>query len=83
LLYNGIINCDNLFISSLDTGVGVYNGLFHSTAIINPYTCLMEVTDEFTFLLGVIPVVSYSNADSDKNSRSAIKENKGKSGVYC
>jgi hypothetical protein len=27
--------------------------------------------------------VSYSNADSDKNSRSAIKENKGKSGVYC
>jgi len=31
--------------------------------------------------LGVIPVVSYSNADLDK--KSIFKENRGKSGIYC
>jgi hypothetical protein len=32
--------------------------------------------------LGVIPAVSYSNADLDKKGIAIIKENRGKSGVY-
>ena len=33
LLYSGIIGYDSLYVTYLDTGIGIYNGLFHSTAI--------------------------------------------------
>ena len=32
LLYSGIMCYDSLFVTYLDTGIGVFNGLFHSTA---------------------------------------------------
>ena len=32
LLYSGITCYDSLFVTYLDTGIGVFNGLFHSTA---------------------------------------------------
>ena len=32
LLYSGIMCYDSLFVTYLDTGIGVFNGLFHSPA---------------------------------------------------
>ncbi|RPB06324.1 hypothetical protein P167DRAFT_461602, partial [Morchella conica CCBAS932] len=31
LLYSGIIGYDSLYIKTLDTGIGIYGGLFHTT----------------------------------------------------
>jgi hypothetical protein len=47
LLYSGIIACDSLYVSCLDTGIGIYNGLFHSTAITHSF-------DLFIYIIGVI-----------------------------
>jgi len=33
LLYSGIIGYDSLYVTYLDNRIGIYNGLFHSTAI--------------------------------------------------
>ena len=37
LLTTGLMGCESLFVSCLDTGIGVYNGLFHSTAITHSF----------------------------------------------
>ena len=37
LLYSGILAYDSLYIESLDTGIGVFSGLFHSTAITHSF----------------------------------------------
>jgi group I intron endonuclease len=62
LLCSGIIG----YVTYLDTGIGIYNSLFHSV--------------DSGLLLLVKPVVVYANADIQKES--ILKENKGKSGVY-
>jgi NADH-ubiquinone oxidoreductase chain 2 len=47
LLYSGTIACDSLYVSCLDTGIGIYNGLFHSTVITHSF-------DVFIYIIGVI-----------------------------
>jgi NADH-ubiquinone oxidoreductase chain 2 len=47
LLYSGVIGYDSLYITSLDTGIGIYNGLFHSTAITHSF-------DLFIYIIGAI-----------------------------
>ena len=48
LLYSGIIGHGSLFVSCLETGIGVYNGLFHSTAI----THSLDL-----FLYTIVPII--------------------------
>jgi hypothetical protein len=47
LLTTGLMGCESLFVSCLDTGIGVYNGLFHSTAITHSF-------DQFVHIIGAI-----------------------------
>ena len=47
LLYSGIICYDSLNITSLDTGIGIYGGLFHSTSITHSF-------DLFICIIGAI-----------------------------
>ena len=47
LLTTGLMGCESLFVSCLDTGIGVYNGLFHSTAITHSF-------DLFVYIIGAI-----------------------------
>jgi hypothetical protein len=91
LLYSGIIAC-------IYTGIGIYNGLFHSTAVRHSF-------DLFIDIIGVIilcfspescnvgnstDLASISLAviplvvysNADVEKQSIKKENKGKSGVY-
>jgi group I intron endonuclease len=92
LLYSGIIVCDSLYVTCLDRGIGIYNGLFHSTVITHSFELFINIigviillfSESFVnsdpVLLAVTPIVVYSNADLAKQS--IIKENKGKSGIY-
>ncbi len=45
--YTCNIVCESLFITYLDTGIGIYNGLFHSTAITQSF-------DLFIYIVGII-----------------------------
>ena len=57
------------YITSLDTEIGIYNGLFHSiTQNFNPY------------LLSIVPILPYSNADTMKTE--ILNENRNKIGIY-
>jgi hypothetical protein len=57
------------YITPLDTEIGIYNGLFHSiTQNFNPY------------LLSIVPIISYSNADTMKTD--ILNENINKIGIY-
>ena len=47
LLYSGIIGYDSLYVTYLDTGIGIYNGLFHSTAITHSF-------DLFIYIIGAM-----------------------------
>jgi hypothetical protein len=47
LLYSGIIGYDSLYVTYLDNGIGIYNGLFHSTAITHSF-------DLFTYIIAPI-----------------------------
>jgi len=50
LLYSGIIWRTNLCIS-LDTGIGIYNGLFHSTAITHSFDLFIYIIAPIILLL--------------------------------
>jgi hypothetical protein len=85
-----------LYSCICDAGIGIYNGLFHSTAIRHSFNLFIYIigviilffspessenfTDFASILLVVIPITVYSNADTQKFE--IIKENRGKSGVY-
>jgi hypothetical protein len=47
LLYSGIMGYDSLYITYLDNRIGIYNGLFHSTAITYSF-------DLFIYIIGTI-----------------------------
>ena len=47
LLYSGIIGHGTLYVTCLDTGIGIYNGLFHSTVITHSF-------DLFVYIIGAI-----------------------------
>jgi len=91
LLYSGIIGYDSLYITYLDTGIGIYNGLFHSIAISHSFNLFIDIIGSIillfcpewgtnSLLLLVTPVVVYKNSDLEKQK--ILKENKGKSGIY-
>jgi hypothetical protein len=73
-------------------GIGIYNGLFHSTVITHSFNLFIDIigviilffSESFvnsdSVLLAVTPIVVYSNADTQKFE--ILKENRGKSGVY-
>ena len=50
LLTTSLMGCESLFVSCLDTGIGVYNGLFHSTAITHSF-------DLFVYIIGAIIIL--------------------------
>jgi hypothetical protein len=69
LLYSGIIGYDSLYVTYLDTGISIYNGLFHS------------ITQNFNlYLMSIVPILSYSNADTMKPE--VLKDNRNKTGIY-
>jgi len=43
LLYSGIIGYDSLSVTYLDTGIGISNGLFHSTAITHSFDLFIYI----------------------------------------
>jgi hypothetical protein len=60
LLYSGIIGFESLHVTSLDLGISVYNGLFHSTAITHSFylrpslPLLPSFEGEFIYIIGAI-----------------------------
>jgi len=53
LLYSGIIYYDNLNIILLDTGIGIYGGLFHSTSKTHSFPLFLCITGAIVFQLTV------------------------------
>jgi NADH-ubiquinone oxidoreductase chain 2 len=51
LLYSGIIGYDSLYVTYLDTGIGIYNGLFHSTAITHSFDLFIYIIAPIILLL--------------------------------
>nr|YP_010218595.1 hypothetical protein LK370_mgp228 [Morchella brunnea]UBU98426.1 hypothetical protein [Morchella brunnea] len=43
LLYSGIIGYDSLYIKPLDTGIGIYGGLFHTTSITHSFNLFISI----------------------------------------
>ena len=43
LLYSIILGYDSLYITSLDTGIGVFSGLFHSTSITHSFDIFIYI----------------------------------------
>ena len=43
LLYSVILGYDSLYITSLDTGIGVFSGLFHSTSITHSFDIFIYI----------------------------------------
>jgi len=51
LSYSGIIVYESLCVTYLDTGIGIYNGLFHSTAITQSFDLFMYIISGIILLL--------------------------------
>ena len=51
LLYSGIIGHGSLYVTCLDTGIGIYNGLFHSTAITHSVDLFIYIIAPIILLL--------------------------------
>jgi hypothetical protein len=51
LLYSGIIGYDILYVTYLDNGIGIYNGLFHSTAITYSFDLFIYIIVPIILLL--------------------------------
>ena len=49
--YSGIIVYESLCVTYLDTGIGIYNGLFHSTAITQSFDLFMYIISGIILLL--------------------------------
>ena len=71
LLYSGIIGHGCLYVTCLDTGIGIYNGLFHSTAITHSFDLFIYIIAPIILLLTgfyarriVQPIISYNRFES-------------------
>jgi hypothetical protein len=71
LLYSGIIGHGSLYVTCLDTGIGIYNGLFHSTAITHSFDLFIYIIAPIILLLTgfyarriVQPIISYNRFES-------------------
>ena len=51
LLYSGIIGYDSLYIKTLDTGIGIFGGLFHSTSITHSFNLFLSIIGAIVLLL--------------------------------
>ena len=51
LLYSGIIGYESLYVTYLDTGIGIYHGLFHSTAITHSFDLFIYIIAPIILLL--------------------------------
>jgi len=51
LLLFGSIVCDTIYVSYLDTGFGVFSGLFHSTAITDSFVLFIYIIGGTIILL--------------------------------
>nr|YP_010218674.1 NADH dehydrogenase subunit 2 [Morchella brunnea]UBU98380.1 NADH dehydrogenase subunit 2 [Morchella brunnea] len=51
LLYSGIIGYDSLYIKPLDTGIGIYGGLFHTTSITHSFNLFISILGAIVLLL--------------------------------
>ena len=67
LLYSGIMCYDSLFVTYLDTGIGVFNGLFHSTATSHSFDLFIYIIAPTILLLTafyarriVEPIIAYN-----------------------
>jgi hypothetical protein len=94
ILFNRVAIMILLYSGHYLAGIGIYNGLFHSTVITHSFDLFIDIigviillfsescVNSDPVLLVVTPgvIVVYSNADIQKVE--ILKENKGKSGVY-
>jgi len=71
LLYSGIIGYDSLYVTYLDTGIGIYNGLFHSTAITHSFDLFIDIIGAIILLLTAFyprrieqPIINYNRGES-------------------
>jgi hypothetical protein len=67
LLYSGIMCYDSLFVTYLDTGIGAFNGLFHSTATSHSFDLFIYIIAPTILLLTafyarriVEPIIAYN-----------------------
>ena len=72
LLYSGIIGHGTLYVTCLDTGIGIYNGLFHSTVITHSFDLFIYIIAPIILLLTgfyarriVQPIISYNRFEAD------------------
>jgi hypothetical protein len=80
LLYSGIIGHGSLYVSCLETGIGVYNGLFHSTAITHSLDLFLYIIGPIIILLTafyprriVTPKASSNRFDNDKDNNISVR----------
>ena len=51
LLYSGAIGFDSLYIKTLDTGIGIFGGLFLETSLIHSFNLFISYIGAMVFLL--------------------------------
>jgi hypothetical protein len=79
-LYSGIIGYDSLYVTYLDNGIGVYNGLFHSTAITHSFDLFTYIIASIILLLTafyarriVQPLIPYNRFENNPRCNSETK----------
>lgn len=77
LLYCSMTNWS---IKDYGREISIYESLFDFFKNSNILCTLSFISRRFSSSIGVVPVVSYNNADEDK--KLILKENRGKSGIY-
>jgi NADH-ubiquinone oxidoreductase chain 2 len=89
LLYSGITGHGSLDVSCIDTGIGVYNSLFHSTAITHSLVLFLYIIGAIIILLTafyprriVTPKASSNRFDNDKDNNPISIYSKGPIKAY-
>ena len=62
LLYSGLLGYDSLTIGSLDTGIGVFSGLFHSTVTTHSFYIFIYIIGHTSASLRLQSSLHYSSA---------------------
>jgi NADH-ubiquinone oxidoreductase chain 2 len=75
LLYSGTIGHGSFYVTCLDTGIGIYSGLFHSTAITHSFDLFIYIIAAIILLLTAFyprSIVQPSNTDNIYNVNNSI-----------
>lgn len=64
LLYSGVISHDILYIKTLDTGLGIFDGLFRSTSITHSFNLFISVIGAIVLILTTFYLIPWQKITS-------------------